>query len=58
MPGQIYQREGNSIQNKATNNEKFTTQQAAAEIIQKLNTITIVLVVLLAMNAYSFIKKK
>ena len=58
MPGQIYQREGNSIQNKATNKEQFTTQQAAAEIIQKLNTITIVLIVLLAMNAYSFMKKK
>ena len=58
MPGEIYQNEGNKIQNKTTNNEQFTTAQAAAEIIQKLNTITIVLVILLAMNAYSFMRKR
>ena len=43
---------------KSNNNEQFTTAQAAAEIIQKLNTITIVLVLLLAMNAYSFMNRR
>ena len=56
MPG--YCKGPNCPTFKATTNEQFTTAQAANEIIQKLNTITIVLVLLLAMNAYSFMKRR